>query len=102
MLCDDLLEILKAHKKDLARYGVKSIAIFGSIARNQQTHESDVDVLVELESGIGVLEFIKLKNHIETILRRPVDLVTQQSLHPMMKNSVINEAIYAYQAGVNT
>ena len=71
-------KMLKEHKLELKkRYGVKSIAIFGSFARGEQTISSDVDLLIELETPIG-FKFIELADYLESILGVRVDLLTKK------------------------
>jgi predicted nucleotidyltransferase len=72
-------KMLKEHKLELKkRYGVKSIAIFGSFARGEQTISSDVDLLIELETPIG-FKFIELADYLESILGMRVDLLTKKA-----------------------
>lgn len=65
------------------KYNLKSIALFGSITRNEATEKSDIDVLVDFEKPIG-LEFVLLADELEEILGVKVDLVTQNALKPKM------------------
>ena len=57
MLRDDLLDILQKHQKDLQEFGVKSLAIFGSVVRDEARADSDVDILVEFPRPVGLLAF---------------------------------------------
>ena len=71
--------ILRAHKEDLReRFGVSSIAIFGSYARGEETKLSDVDILVEFERPIG-WEIVDLKDYLESLLGVKVDLITKNA-----------------------
>jgi predicted nucleotidyltransferase len=65
------------------KYDLKSIALFGSIAREEATEKSDIDILVEFEKPIG-LEFVLLADELEEILGIQVDLVTPKALKPKM------------------
>ena len=72
--------ILRKHKEELReRFGVRSIAIFGSYARGEETELSDVDILVEFEGPIG-WEIIDLKDYLEELLGLPVDLITKNAV----------------------
>ncbi|NJE03347.1 nucleotidyltransferase [Thermococcus sp. MV11] len=72
--------ILREHKEELRRrFGVSSIAIFGSYARGEQTELSDVDILVEFERPIG-WEIVDLKDYLESLLGVEVDLVTKNAV----------------------
>ena len=63
------------------RFMVKNIAVFGSYARNEQRQDSDVDILVEFNSPVGI-EFIDLGDYLEGILDLPVDLVSRNGIKP--------------------
>jgi predicted nucleotidyltransferase len=97
MLKDNLLDILQKHQKDLQEFGVKSLAIFGSVVRDEAWADSDVDILVEFSRPVGLLAFLKLKRHLEKILGKPVDLVTSKALRPQWRERIIREAIHAVQ-----
>ena len=76
----DIKNTLLDHKQRLSsKYGLSNLAIFGSYARNQQTEESDLDILVEFNRPIG-LEFIDLADELEHILKLKVDLVSKKGL----------------------
>ena len=95
MLRDDLLEILQKHQKDLQEFGVQSLALFGSVVRDEARTDSDVDILVEFARPVGLLAFLRLKRYLEDILGRPVDLVTSKALRPQWRERIIREAIHA-------
>ena len=91
----EVKEILRKHKKELKeRYKVKSIAIFGSYARNEQKETSDIDILVEFYKTPDLIEFVDLKYYLENILGIKVDLVTKNALHPMIREEVLKDAEY--------
>ena len=72
---------------------VKKIGVFGSYSRGEETPESDIDVLVEFFEPLG-WEFFDLKEYLEEILARKVDLVTENAIRPQMKEKILNEVIY--------
>lgn len=76
------------------RYNVKRLGIFGSVVRNQQRKESDVDMLVEFISPIGFFDFIRLENFLAETLNQKVDLVTKKALKRAIKNDVLKETLY--------
>lgn len=91
----DAIEVLKTNKKDLEnRYGLKSIGVFGSFARGEQKKRSDVDILVEFKKTVDIFEFIEVKEHLEVLLDRKVDLVTRNALKPYIKDRILSEVIY--------
>jgi uncharacterized protein len=88
----DAKRTLITHKKELTRFGVLALALFGSIARDEAKTNSDVDILVNFDSKKGIFAFVDLKNYLETILDCEVDLVTKNALHPALKKQILNEA----------
>ena len=73
---------LSSHKAEfIERFSVKNLAVFGSYARNEQQPDSDVDILVEFNSPVGI-EFIDLGNYLERILNLRVDLVSRNGVKP--------------------
>jgi predicted nucleotidyltransferase len=85
---------LKKSKKTLSRrYKVRRIGVFGSWAMGNAKPKSDIDVLVELSEPIG-LELIDLKDYLETLLGRDVDLVTVAALRASMRDAILAEVVY--------
>jgi hypothetical protein len=85
--------LLHKHQSDLDQFAVKSLAVFGSVARGEATECSDIDLLVEFNQPIGLFEFIRLKYYLETLIGSKVDLVTPDALHPALRDSILNEAV---------
>jgi len=75
----------------LKRYGVAKASIFGSYVREEQTAESDIDILVEFSAEKSLLDLAGLKIELEEALAREVDVLTYQSLHPLIKDRILNE-----------
>jgi predicted nucleotidyltransferase len=69
-------------------YHVKSLALFGSVAKGVSTQSSDVDMLVEFSQPIGFFKFIELENLLSHLIERKVDLVTKAALKPLMRDEV--------------
>ena len=95
MRCTDVIDKLNSDRTGLDEFGVKSIAVFGSVARDQATRASDVDILVDFSSKPGLFEFVELKEHLESLLNCRVDLVTPDALHPRLRDRILREAVYA-------
>ncbi len=91
----EVLDTLAAHRDELRRFCVESIAVFGSVARDEAVTGSDIDILVEFSEPIGLFDFIRLKNHLEDLLRAPVDLVTPDALKDRLKERILRDAIRA-------
>lgn len=92
MKFNEAQKILKAHKVDLSQRGVHALAIFGSLARNENKKGSDVDILIDFDSKQGLFVFLDLKDYLEHLLNCEVDLVTKKGLHPALKKRIISEA----------
>ena len=75
------------------KHGASSIKIFGSVAREEADQQSDIDFLVKLENGRSLFDIIGLKLDLENLLGRRVDVVTDESLHWMIRDQVLSEAI---------
>jgi len=90
----EVIKILKNNSPELVQLGVKSLALFGSTARNEATSTSDVDILVEFDRSVGLFEFVRLKLLLEEMLNRKVDLVTPDAIHPALRDRILSEAIY--------
>lgn len=91
---NEVLEILAQHRQILQDFGVKSLAIFGSVARDEARPESDVDILVEFDGRVTFDRYMDVKFYLEDSLGRKVDLVSGRSLNPLIRSRVEQEAIY--------
>ncbi|AAB98108.1 TPA: nucleotidyltransferase family protein [Methanocaldococcus jannaschii] len=92
----EIKDILRKHKKILKeKYKVKSIAIFGSYARNEQTEKSDIDILVEFYETPDYLKFFELEDYLSDLLGIKVDLVIKGAIkNPYIKKSIEEDLIY--------
>lgn len=82
-------EIKKKTSPILKRYGVTYAAVFGSLARGEDSPQSDVDILVRLGRPTGIVGYMRLIENLEQILRKKVDLVTEQSLNKYVRPYVL-------------
>ncbi len=93
---DEALRLLSNRKGEIRRrFGVKSIALFGSTARGAAGADSDVDVLVEFEPTAtpSLLDFIHLKHFLSDELNTGVDLVDRRTIIPELRDSILSGAI---------
>ena len=92
---DRILDILRVFKINNAdKYGIESLALFGSVARNEQIATSDVDILISLKTPSLYL-YAGLKNDLESILCREVDIISAKSkLRAEFMNSIKEDLIY--------
>lgn len=91
---NDILEKIKAHRETLNRLGVKRLALFGSYARGQAHSTSDLDFLVEFETKSFDVYF-ELKEFLEKLFQRKVDLVLASAIKPRLKAAILNELVDA-------
>jgi uncharacterized protein len=92
---DTLLQILQQKNAELTKqFGVKSLLLFGSVARNEATSSSDVDLLVEFNRPVGYFGLFALQDYLEKLLGCPVDLGTPDSLKPYIKERIMGEIIH--------
>ena len=92
---DVVLQILRQKNAELAtQFGVKSLSLFGSVARNEATSTSDVDLLVEFNRPVGYFGLFALQDYLEKVLGCPVDLGTPDSLKPYVRERVMGDLIH--------
>ena len=91
---EEVLATLSHHQAELKDFGVKSLAIFGSVARDEAGPDSDVDLLVEFDKPVGLFEFAHLQQRLETLLNGvKVDLVTRRAVVDELKEEIYREAV---------
>ena len=87
---DDYKELIN---KIAVKHGVRSIRVFGSFARGEETVASDIDLLVELEPKRSLLDMISMKYEIEDLIGRKVDVVTAKGISPYLVEQITKEAV---------
>jgi predicted nucleotidyltransferase len=89
------LQALSEHKALIAqRFGVASLALFGSTARDAATPGSDVDLLVSFVGTATSAQFFGVQFYLEDVLGCPVDLVTEKALRPELRPYVLKDAVH--------
>ena len=83
---EEIIKIAKAH-------GATSLRVFGSYSRGEEQPGSDIDLIVELETGRSLLDVIAIKQEIEDIVHAKVDVVTEASLSPYIREKILQEAV---------
>lgn len=92
---DRVLEVLRAHKAELARrFRIEDLALFGSFGRDQANEDSDVDILVRFNAPATPRWFFGTHAYLEDLLGRRVELVTDKALRPELRPYVEAEAIH--------
>jgi predicted nucleotidyltransferase len=96
MTRDEVLAIVQAHQEELAQLGVKSLDLFGSVARDQAREDSDVDFLVEFDKPGGLFQLFRVQHYLEDILRCSVDIGTHGSLREHLREPVTKDVIRVF------
>lgn len=93
----ELMARLEAAAPELrARFGLSALSVFGSVARNEATSRSDVDVLVEFARPPGLFDLLRLRRHLVALTRRRVDVGTLASLRPEARRTAVAEAVRVF------
>ena len=90
--CEDVIAIVRGQMM-LSRFGIKSLFLFGSVARNEANQESDLDFIVDFEGSVTFDRYMDLKIFLEDLFDRQIDLAIEGSLKPQIRQRVIEEAI---------
>lgn len=92
---DQVLAMLRDNRERLrSEYGVKMLALFGSVARDEARPDSDVDLLVEFDRPMGYFGLFRLQDDLARLLGRPVDVGTPASLNERLRSRVFSESIH--------
>jgi uncharacterized protein len=91
---EHVLQILHQNQAEINSYGVKSLALFGSVARGEAHPDSDVDLLVEFDRPVGLFGLVALQLRLEELLGCSVDIGTWDSLKASFRSDVMKECVY--------
>jgi len=81
----------------LSSQPIQKAYIFGSYSRQDETNESDIDILVDLEKSVDLFQFISIKLTLEKMLKKNVDLISSNGLSPRIRNYIDNDKILIYE-----
>ncbi|UCG42496.1 MAG: nucleotidyltransferase family protein [candidate division WOR-3 bacterium] len=88
--------LLQKHRGQILRiarsHGARRVRVFGSVARGEDRDGSDLDIVVDLEPGRDLLDIVAIKQDLEKLLGRHVDVVTEQALSSYVRDEVLREA----------
>lgn len=88
-----LIDINRNKILELAtKYGAANVRIFGSVARGEDTTNSDIDFLVDFRTGTSLIEWCSLRLDLKDLLGCEVDVATEKTLKPRLKSRVLSEA----------
>jgi len=91
---ESIMNLISRNGKEIRKFGVKKLWIFGSFVRGEQREESDVDILVEFEKGKKTFDnYMELKFFLEDLLGVEVDLITVEALKPRFRDAIWREAV---------
>ena len=93
---EEVLQILRTHQQELQNLGVKSLELFGSVARNEAHSDSDVDLLAELSESMSLFQFIEAKLYIQDLLKCPVDMGTKDTLREHLRQPILEDIVYVF------
>ena len=91
---EQVLAKLSEERDNIRRFGVRSLGLFGSVARAENTSASDLDMLVEFEHK-SFDAYMDLKAYLEDLFDCPVDLVLANALKPRLREPILNETVHA-------
>jgi len=93
-----VLDILHLHEADLRKRGVRHASVFGSVAREEEHTDSDIDVLVDLDLTLplGLFEYARLKLYIAELLGGTADVVNRKTLKPLLRDAILRDAVNAF------
>lgn len=84
-----IIEILKP-------YNPKRIGLFGSVARNEETSTSDIDILYNFNKPISLFGLVDIQNALQKKLHKKIDLVSENAVHPLLKENIFNDLKIIY------
>ncbi len=93
-MSNTILDILGSNEAKIKGFGVRSLSLFGSFARGDETPQSDLDFVVEFERK-SFDAYMDLKFFLEELFDRPVDLVLADGIKPRLRAAILGEAIHA-------
>lgn len=95
MTRDQVLRRLSDARPEIVSLGVRSLELFGSVARGEAGPNSDVDLLVEFDRPIGLFHFFRVQRRLEEILGCRVDLVMREAVKRQLRERIFSEAVRA-------
>jgi len=98
MTRDDVIATLRAHQPQLRDRGVRHAALFGSVARNQQTPASDIDIMIELDpdAPVDLFAYVGIVQFLEDMFPIPVDVANRDRLKPFVRPQAEHDAVHAF------
>jgi uncharacterized protein len=90
----ELEKKLAPHRKELRKMGVVSLAVYGSVARNEYNQQSDIDLLIDFDRDVGLFYLFEIQHRLEEIIGVPkIDLIQKGAIHPALREQILTEAV---------
>ncbi|MEK6913243.1 MAG: nucleotidyltransferase domain-containing protein [Nanoarchaeota archaeon] len=93
----EIEEIKKKILPVLKEYEVTKAGIFGSYARSEQKNNSDIDILIKIDDKAGLIEIIRLKELLQKITKKKVDLVEYETIRKELREQILNDEVRILQ-----
>jgi predicted nucleotidyltransferase len=91
----EVLNLLLLNKQKILEYGINSIGLFGSYARNENSEASDIDFIIRFDEGKkNYQNFIHLSFFLSDLFEKKIELLTEESLNPYLKENILKEVEY--------
>ena len=96
MTKDEIILKIKKNENELLKFGVKEIGLFGSFSKNNQTENSDIDILVKFAAGKKNFDnYMDLKFFLQDLFNKKVDLVILENIKSELKEEILGSVEYA-------
>jgi uncharacterized protein len=93
----DIIKRLRDREKEIRAMGVASLSLFGSVVRDENTEKSDIDVFIDYDDPrFSLIEFVRVKDRLSSILESEVDIATRGSLHPALRADIEASAVRVF------
>jgi uncharacterized protein len=94
----DAIAVLRRNEPALRARGIRHAAIFGSVARGDNTPDSDIDILVDIDpaSHVTLFDYVGLQDYIASLFDEPVDVIDREALKPHLRALTTRDAVYAF------
>jgi predicted nucleotidyltransferase len=90
-----IISFLQLHKQEmLQQFGATKIGLAGSYARDEANEDSDIDIIVEIQSDNKFRSFFNLLYYLQEFLGQKIDLATESSLKPLVRESILKDVVY--------
>jgi predicted nucleotidyltransferase len=90
----ELEKKLAAYRNELRKMGIVSLSVFGSVARNESTPQSDIDLLIDFDRDVGLFHLFEIQHRLEEIIGVPkIYLIQTGAIHPALRKQILSEAV---------